>query len=68
MTRLAEHSPPPTLLTVMDVARALQVSRSRVFELLASGQLRSVKFGQSRRIPQRAIDEFVANLEAGDVG
>lgn len=42
----------------------LGLGRSTVFALLASGQLRSVKVGRRRLVPEAAIVEFIANLEA----
>ena len=52
------------LLTAEEAARALRVGRSKVYELMRSGQLRSVKIGGSRRVSAAALAEFVARLEA----
>lgn len=52
------------LLTAEEAARALRVGRSKVYELMRSGQLRSVKLGGSRRVSTKALAEFVARLEA----
>lgn len=43
----------------------LGVGRSKVFELMASGELRSVKIGRTRLIPESAIVEFIERLEKG---
>lgn len=43
-------------------AEMLRVSRSRLFELLASGELRSVQIGRSRRIPREALESYVRQL------
>jgi excisionase family DNA binding protein len=48
------------LLTVNDCCRRLQLSRPTVYELINSGELRSICFGRARRIPARALEEFVA--------
>jgi excisionase family DNA binding protein len=53
------------LLTAEQAADALNVSRGRVYELIASGQLKSVKLGKSRRISRRALEELIADLERG---
>ena len=37
-------------------------SRRKVYELMRLGQLRSVKIGASRRIPQAALADFIAAL------
>ena len=52
------------LLPVEAVMAQLGVGRSSVFELIASHQLRSVKIGRRRLVPQSAVDDFVAHLLA----
>ena len=54
----------PMLLTLKETAAALRLGRSKLYELMAAGKLRSVKIGGSRRIPATALAEFVAALEA----
>jgi excisionase family DNA binding protein len=56
------------LLTLKDTAVVLRVGRSKLYELMAAGKLRSVKIGGSRRIPATALAEFVAALKAGAEG
>ena len=58
----------PVLLTLRETAVALRLSRSKLYELMAAGKLRSVKIGGSRRIPATALAEFVAALEAEEEG
>jgi excisionase family DNA binding protein len=50
------------LLTPEEVAETLNISRTKVFELLQAEALRSVKIGKSRRISTEAVREFVACL------
>lgn len=52
----------PVLLTVEDAALALSLGRTKVYELVESGALRSVKIGRSRRIPAQALHEFVDSI------
>ncbi len=52
------------LLTVAETARELRVSRSRVFELLATGELEGVRIGRARCVPRRSVDEFLSRLGA----
>ena len=52
----------PVLLRPAEVAAALGVGRTAVFELMRTGELRSVKIGKSRRIPTEAVREFVVGL------
>lgn len=47
------------LLTAEEVAEVLNIGRTRVFELIYSGQLRSIKIGRLRRIPVDAVREFI---------
>ncbi|MFQ5861401.1 MAG: helix-turn-helix domain-containing protein, partial [Dehalococcoidia bacterium] len=47
-------------------AASLGIPRSKLYELLASGELRSVKIGKARRIPVDALQEFVQRLSEGD--
>ena len=49
--------------TVEQVAEMLHVGRDKVYYLLRTGQLRSIKIGKSRRITAKQLAEFVASLE-----
>ena len=51
------------LLTPEEAARALRVGRNKVYELIASGDLPSVKLGRCRRIPVDALRRFVDDLQ-----
>lgn len=50
----------PVLLTLDQVAKALQVSRRTVESLVSSGQLRSVTIGRSRRVTQDDLAQFAS--------
>jgi excisionase family DNA binding protein len=50
------------LLSPAEAAAHLSIGRSKVYELMRLGELRSVKIGASRRIPQGALADFVAAL------
>jgi excisionase family DNA binding protein len=41
------------------------VGRTKLFELVATGELRSVKIGRRRFIPVEAVREYVSRLEEG---
>lgn len=43
----------------------LGLGRSKVYELIAAGELRSVKVGRRRLVSDAAINEFVARLDVG---
>lgn len=50
--------------TVEQVAEMLHVGRDKVFCLIRTGQLRSVKIGKLRRITDRHLAEFLDSLES----
>ena len=65
MTATSHHltgTSPRLLLTVPQAAVALAVSRSKVYELLAAGLVRSVHIDGSRRIPVKALEAYIACL------
>ena len=47
------------LLNVEQAAQALGLGRSKCYELVLKGQLKSLKIGRSRKIPVEAIKEFI---------
>jgi excisionase family DNA binding protein len=49
----------PLLLRVDEAAEALALSRTKVYELMASGELESVKVGRARRVPTAALVDFL---------
>jgi excisionase family DNA binding protein len=49
--------------TVEQVAEILHVSRDKVYYLLRTRQLRSIKIGKLRRITNQHISDFIATLE-----
>jgi excisionase family DNA binding protein len=53
------------LNSIEQVQTRLGIGRSMVFELIASGQLRSVLIGRRRLVTETAIAEFIEALEAG---
>jgi excisionase family DNA binding protein len=56
------RSVPVVLATPDEAACALRVSRSKVYALIRSGALVSVKIGGSRRIPVEALQLMVDSL------
>jgi len=55
---------PRLLLTVPEAAAALAISRSKLYELMTSGAITSVRIDGSRRIPLTALEEYVSRLLA----
>jgi excisionase family DNA binding protein len=52
------------LLTVPEAAQALAISRSKLYELLATDVVASIRIDGSRRIPLSALEEYVSRLLA----
>lgn len=50
-----------------NAARALDVSRSKIYDLMKSGALRFVKIGANRRIPSEEIQRMAAEGERARV-
>jgi excisionase family DNA binding protein len=71
--QLSEEPPydqPPTrggdhlqAYTVEQVAELLHVGRDKIYYLLRTGQLRSIKIGKLRRITSQHLAQFVTSLE-----
>jgi excisionase family DNA binding protein len=43
-----------------EAADTLGISRAKLFELLAQGQIRSIKIGRARRVPLAELHSWVA--------
>jgi excisionase family DNA binding protein len=54
---------PALLYRVDEAAVALRLSRSVLYELIRTGQLRTVKAGRRRLVPVAALDEYVDSLD-----
>jgi excisionase family DNA binding protein len=50
------------LYSVEEAAQLLGIGRTFMFELVATGQVASLKIGKRRKIPRSALDEYVARL------
>lgn len=57
-----EQAVPIPLLTPEDAAHLLGIGRTKVYELILTRALDSVKIGTSRRIPTQAVISYVAAL------
>jgi excisionase family DNA binding protein len=52
--------------TVEEVAEILHIGRDKVYFLLRTHQLRSIKIGKLRRITDQHLAEFIAAMESKD--
>jgi len=58
----AERDMEKLLLTVEEAAEVLGISRTKVFALIASGAVRSVMIGGSRRVVADGLRDYVSRL------
>jgi excisionase family DNA binding protein len=59
---------PKLLLTPEEAAHVLGIGRTKLYQLLADGQLPSVRIGGSRRVSTDALSRFVQGLEPVTAG
>ncbi|MFR9723558.1 helix-turn-helix domain-containing protein [Streptomyces sp. MS19] len=59
-------NPTPEALTVPEVMSALRLGRSKVYDLIRSGQLRSFTIGRARRVPADALTQFIRKQTGED--
>lgn len=52
------------LLRVEEVAEALALSRSTVYALIRSGEIRSIRIGRSTRVSVEWLHEWIRKQEA----
>ncbi|MBT2588404.1 helix-turn-helix domain-containing protein [Arthrobacter sp. ISL-95] len=50
---------PSPYLTVAEVAAALRVSKMTVYRLVRAYPLASVRLGNSYRVPEKAVEEYI---------
>jgi excisionase family DNA binding protein len=59
-------TPPKQLLYKPENAGAiLDMGRTSVYHLMATGELKSVRIGRSRRIPASALEDYINKLQSG---
>jgi excisionase family DNA binding protein len=51
------------LLTTVEVAKTLKVSRATVYKLMQRGELKSVHLGSRRLIRRSDLESFIESLE-----
>lgn len=69
MTHAATDSGPPTttplFVSIKEAARLLNLSRSRIYELMDQGLIESTRIGRRRVIPLDALHDFATKLREG---
>ena len=54
------------LFSIKNVEEALNLGHTKVCELIADGDIESIKVGRRRLITPEAINRFIARREAGE--
>lgn len=57
---MPSDTPATKFLTVAEVAEQMRVSKMTVYRLVHSGELPAVRVGKSFRVPQKALDDYLA--------
>ena len=52
----------PVVLSVQQLAEVLQIGRNSAYDLVKSGQIRSIRIGRTSRIPQSALFDYLNQL------
>ena len=52
------------LLTILEAADRLALSRSAIYELIAAGEIKIVKYGRATRIQPSELDAWVERQKA----
>lgn len=64
---MAETTTERLLLTVEEAARQLHIGRTFAWELVRKGELPVVRLGRCVRVPQRALEAWIARqVQEGD--
>ncbi|WP_085995107.1 helix-turn-helix domain-containing protein [Nocardia paucivorans] len=51
------------LLTEKEVRERIPIGHSKYYELIGSGELRSVKVGRRRFVTEQAVADYIASLD-----
>ena len=54
------------LLTPIQAARTLGIGRSKLYELMRAGTIRSIRIGSCRRIPAEALTALIESLRGAE--
>jgi excisionase family DNA binding protein len=58
--------PAPALVTIKQAARILNLGRSTIYQLIDAGEIDTVHFGRSHRIPLRSLTQLIARRRAAE--
>lgn len=55
---------PPAVVSVVDAAALLGISRNSAYEAIRRGEIPALRFGRSIRVPRAALDRLLSAPEA----
>ncbi|MEC7819164.1 helix-turn-helix domain-containing protein [Pelagerythrobacter aerophilus] len=58
----------PICVRINDAARMIGVGRTKLYELISSGELEAVKIGKATRVTTASLNELVKRRSATDLG
>ena len=58
----------PLVFSVKDLQQLLSISLNVAYELVRSGQIRSIRIGRTYRIPREAVEEYLRNGQKSNRG
>lgn len=61
----AKEPSPSLLVSIVEAARLLGIGRNGIYNLMASGAIRSTKIGQRRLIARSELERYVALAARG---
>jgi len=53
----------PVLYRIEEAMDLLRLSRTQIYREMDAGRLRSVNIGRARRVPRKALEDYVSHLE-----
>lgn len=53
------------LLTIDETAEVLSLGKTKIYEFIRDNELTSVKFGKSRRVTAKSIEDFIERRICG---
>ena len=54
----------PLLLTITQVSELLNLGRTKTYELVMGGRIKSVKLGRKRLVPKANVERYVSEISA----
>ena len=61
------EKPEPLSFTIRDAVTATGMARSRLYQLIAAGELKALKVGRRTLLDAGALKNFLSNLPAPDI-